>query len=532
MESVKVTTDAPAKGQAAALYEQLSGDRLIFLTRAIECSRLTIPTLIPPVGHSRGTKYYTPYQSTGARGVNNLAAKLLISLFPVNMPFFKLSITDSVLQRLGASRSDVEAALSKIEQDAQREIEESGVRVIAFEGLKLLIVSGNALLYLPDDGGMRVFSMHNYVCQRDPFGNVMDVITKECVAPAALPEEVQAMLAGSKPESKETSEDDRGERTKTVDLYTHVYLDDGLWRVYQQVEGCVVPGSKGSYPKENCPFIPLRFNRIDGEDYGRGYVEEYLGDLKSLEGLSQSIVEGAAIASRMIFMVNPNGTTKKKALTEAPNGAVIEGNKDEVSVLQADKFNDFRVAKETIDDLKEQLAYAFLLNSAIQRNGERVTAEEIRYMSNELDAALGGVYSMMSLEMQKPIVGQLLFNMQRQKKIPAFPKGTVKPVIIAGMEAIGRGNDFDKLTQFLALATQVATLPPEVDRSDVLKRGAAAIGINTDTLIKSAEQLQQERQTAQQQALAQQAIGPGVTAAGSLLKQAMTPGSAPASPMG
>ena len=50
---------------------------------------------------------------------------------------------------------------------------------------------------------------------------------------------------------------------------------------------------KGKFKKDRLPYQALRMIRVDNEDYGRGYVEEFLGDLKSLEGLSQSLVESA-----------------------------------------------------------------------------------------------------------------------------------------------------------------------------------------------------------------------------------------------
>ena len=45
-------------------------------------------------------------------------------------------------------------------------------------------------------------------------------------------------------------------------------------------------------------------------NYGRGHVESYLGDLKSLEGLSRSILEGSSASAKMLLMVNPSGTTR------------------------------------------------------------------------------------------------------------------------------------------------------------------------------------------------------------------------------
>ena len=504
---------------AQALYEKLTTDRHNFLTRARDCSKYTIPTLIPPDGNSSGTKYYTPYQGIGARGVNNLASKLLLALLPPNSPFFRLQIDDFTLEQMTQQegmRASVEEGLNKIERSVQSEIESGAIRVSGFEAMKHLLVGGNALLYLPDEGGMRVFPLEKYVVRRDPMGNVLDIVVKESIAKAALPKDIREVLPyeGTEKVTPQGS-------AKDVDLYTHVCLHDGKWKVYQEIKGQVVPKSEGSYPKDKSPWIPVRFTKVDGENYGRSYVEEYLGDVKSLEGLSQSIVEGSAAAAKVLFMVNPNGTTSQQSIAEAANGAIIEGNDQDVTVLQLNKFNDFRVALETSNKIEERLAFAFLLNSSVQRNGERVTAEEIRYMANELESALGGIYSILSQEMQLPMVNRIMFSMERKKKMPVLPKGTVKPVIVTGIEALGRGNDMNKLQAFFQAASLMANLPPEINREDALKRLGTSLGIDMKGLVKSAEQMQAEQEQAQQMAMMQQAMPNLINQGGNLMKQGM-----------
>lgn len=500
----------------AALYQKLESDRTTFLDRARDCSKYTIPTLIPPSGHSGATKYYTPYQGIGARGVNNLASKLLLALFPPNSPFFRLQIDDFTLEQLTKQegmRAEVEEGLNKIERAVQSDIEAGAIRVSAFEGMKHLLVGGNVLLYLPDEGGMRVFPLEKFVVRRDPMGNVLDIVVKETVSFKSLPKDVQELIL------KDGQKDDNGH--KDIDLYTHIHLEDGKWQVYQEIKGQIVPGSEGTYPKDKTPWIPVRFTKVDGENYGRSYVEEYLGDIKSLEGLSQAIVEGSAAAAKVLMLVNPNGTTSLQTIAQAPNGEVVEGNAQDVTVLQLQKFNDFRVALETMNRIDERLAFAFLLNSAIQRNGDRVTAEEIRYMANELESALGGIYSILSQELQLPIVNRIMFAMERKKKLPVLPKGTVKPVIVTGMEALGRGNDMNKLMQFFQGSVQITQLPMEIDKADALMRFGTALGIDMKGLVKSPEQLQAEQQQAQQMAMMQQGINPAITQAGQLIKQTM-----------
>jgi hypothetical protein len=190
-------------------------------------------------------------------------------------------------------------------------------------------------------------------------------------------------------------------------------------------------------------------------------------------------------------------------------------------VLQLQKYNDFRVALETANRIEERLAFAFLLNSAVQRNGERVTAEEIRYMANELESALGGIYSILSQEMQLPMVNRIMFSMERKKKMPVLPKGTVKPVIVTGIEALGRGNDMSKLQAFFESAAMVANLPPEIDKSDALKRLGTSLGIDMKGLVKTPEQIAEEQAQAQQMAMMQQALPNMVNQGGQMLQQGM-----------
>ena len=153
-----------------------------------------------------------------------------------------------------------------------------------------------------------------------------------------------------------------------------------------------------------------------------------------------------------------------------------------------------------------------------------MTAEEIRYIANELEAALGGIYSILSQEFQLPVVNRIMFAMERKKKLPVLPKGTVKPVIVTGMEALGRGNDLTKLGDFLKVIT--GTLGPEavmqrLNIGDVITRVGTALGIDMKGMIKTEEQIQAEQQQAQQMAMMQQAMTPMINQGGQLLKQGM-----------
>ena len=113
------------------------------------------------------------------------------------------------------------------------------------------------------------------------------------------------------------------------------------------------------------------------------------------------------------------------------------------------------------------------------------------------------------------MVNRLMYRMERGKRLPKIPKDMVKPAIVTGIDALGRGNDLNKLDLYLAGIGQ--TLGPHVleqyiNLREYLDRRAAALGIDTQGLIKSEEQLQMEAQQQQQAMMMQQAaqhLGPG-----------------------
>jgi len=493
-----MTGDQYTEGQLASMYQACFGERESYLQRARDCAKLSIPTLIKDSGDSYSTTYETPFQSIGARGVNHLASKLLLTLLPPNSPFFRLTIDDFDIEKLVGpeQRGPVEEGLAKVERSAMQEVETLALRVPVFEAIKHLIVTGNCLLYMPDEGGMRVFHLDRFVVKRDPMGNLLYVITKENLNAKTLTQEAREAIGLPPPEeaSRETPE-------KPYELYTYVCDKGSYWHIHQEIGRVPIPDSYGKYPKDKNPFIPLRFSRVDGESYGRGLVEEYLGDLRSLEALTQAIVEGSAAAAKVLFLVRPNGTTRINTLAKSPNGAIVQGDVNDVSTLQLQKSQDFRIALDTITQVRDRLSFAFLLNSSVQRNAERVTAEEVRFMAQELESALGGVYSVLSQEFQLPLVNLLLQRLVKSKKMPSFPKDTVKPQIVTGIEALGRGQDLNKLAQFLEY---LGPLGPEaimqnLNLDDYIDRLGASLGIDTGGLIKSPEQKQQEQQQAQEQ---------------------------------
>jgi hypothetical protein len=498
-------------------FTTLNGKRDQVLTRGRDCADLTIPALMPPEGSDENTALSTPYQSLGSRGVNNLTSKLRLALFPPGNPFFRFQIDsntiDVIAQAEPAVADQIEGVMQSLENEALDELEQGNDSVILHAAIKQLVVTGNVLLHMPKSEDSRIFRLQNYVVVRDASGAWYEIVAQEVVSKYTLPDEAKSVLADV--QKGEVDDED-------VTIYTHVTRDGDKAVWYQEIDEQEIPKSAGKSDYENCPYIPLRWAALENENYGRGHCEEYLGDLRSLEDLSKDVVAFSAAAAKVLFLDRPNSTTDLKALQEAESGEFVEGNIEDIGVLQVGKLQDFQVVKKQIDDLTLRLSHAFLLSTGTVRDAERVTAEEIRMQAQELEDVLGGVYTVLAAELQQKVVRRLIERLKAKGRFPTLPSGTVNPVIVTGFEALGRGHELNKLRQYFAdgVAMYGEAFMQEFNATAVADRLATHHNVDVDALKKTPEQKQQEAAMQAQASMMDKATGPVAAAVGKGMTEA------------
>ena len=487
---------------AKSRYDYLSSDRSQFLSEAKDASELTLPYLIR--GHeeySKGMKQLkTPWQSVGAKGVVALASKLSLSLVPPQTSFFKLQLDESQLgeQFPPEVKSELDLSFAKIERTILDAIAASDDRVVIHQALQHLVVGGNALVFMGKNG-LKLFPLNRYVIERDGNGNVIEIVTKERINKKLIENQLPV---GVDYDEAESSVDETKSDKEECDVYTHVTRDNNRYVWHQEVFGKILEGSKGKSPVDTTPWLPLRFNTVDGEAYGRGRVGQFIGDLKSLEALSQALVEGSAAAAKVVFVVSPSSTTKPATLASAGNGAIVQGRPDDIGVIQVGKTADFQTAYQLMATLEKRLNEAFLILSV--RDSERTTAQEVQMTQLELEQQLGGLFGLLTIEFLVPYLNRKLSVFQKTGEIPKIPKGMVKPTIVAGINSLGRGQDVQALGNFMQTLAQ--TMGPDsiqqyINPDELIKRLAAAQGIDVLNLVKSMQEIQQEKQQQQQQAM-------------------------------
>lgn len=514
-------SDLNKRGEAAKFYNANVQDREPYLVRARRVSELTIPTLFRPIGDNSTADTIIPWNSIGAYCVSNLASKVVFSLFPAGRPNFKAEQdkrTAADLSQLDPDqRQHIEAViregLSHLEQEVASAIEEDGDRARMFVCALRLLIGGNHAFQFYDDGTIRGIPLERYVTVRDPQGKLLEWAIEDCLDWKTLPLDILKRLEESEIEEPEVP--DNGKRP--VKIYTHGELKvkppyaKRVWEVEQSVCGIELEDTEAIYNEDALPYLFLPWLLLDEENYGRSYVEFYEGDLLTAESFTKTIGEGAMAMARFLTMVNPTGLTDKKMIAKAKTGDVISGREQDVSVLTAQgKTADFSIASQELNNAVTRLSRAFLLNSSIQRSGERVTAEEIRYVAQELEDALGGVYSQQVLTWQAPYIRLKLKYLQKHRRVTPLPQGSIKITVTAGLAALARNAELDALTQGLTVVEQLLgpdAVSQEMSRSELISRIFASLGIDVTNLILTPEQKQAVAQQAQAQMLLEK-LGP------------------------
>lgn len=494
------------------LYDKYQDDSALLKTE--QYAHWTLPTVFadPDLRDGKRIQVRRDYQSVGAVYTNMLAAKLARILFPANQPFFRIDSTGDAAQlaeMMGAEQADLANGLAELENNAFRRIFLKSSYHQLVHAMKLLIITGNVLLYRnSENGNMNAYSLRQYSMLRDGSGKVHDIILKERTILSELPLEVRAVYRGRKL--------DEG-----ICLYTRVKRErrmvGDVFVVTQQLADGTMLDNREVYPEAICPYIPAVWNLVTGETYGRGLVEDYAGDLAKLSSLSEALSLYEIESCRVLHMAAPGSQVDVDSMAQEESGAWVNGDPGKVQAYESGDYNKIQTLMNEVQAIASRLAPAFMYVQN-QRDAERVTAEEIRQNAEEAESALGGVYSVIADTLHIPLAHILCWEVNQQFINELLSQG-LSLSVLTGVAALSRSIDVTKLTQ--AAQTLAAILPvfqatPRIDPEKVLDMVLAGFGINTKDIYRTEEQLQALQQ--QQQPL--QPADPGLADVASTIQQA------------
>ena len=495
---------------AKSRWETLNGLRSAFIDRCERYSQLTLRKLCAEEGYDQNTdESKLDWQSLGATSVNHLTNKLMLTMFSPSRPNFRLEPTDKMRAEAmaqGLEEEDLSALLAQAERSASRVIDKKQIRPKLYELLKNLVVLGNVLLRR--DGAVRAMGIKNYCVRRSISGKLIELVIREQIQFDELEEDVQEAVRAQKEKCDEV-----------VSFYIWAKYSKGKYHVTQWVDDIELPAPfAGDYTEADFPYHALTWDLSDRANYGTGLVEEYAGEFEALSTLSEAMVQAAVLSSEYRWLLNPAGATSKDDLINSENGAILAGVKGDLEVLATGKVGDLETMLKMAEMNINRIGRGFLLSSAITRNAERVTAEEIRMTATELETGLGGVYSRLSIDLQWPLAQWQLKEIKLK-----LNDSDVEPVIITGLDALSRNADLENLKLFLAdceAVNQMTAAAQSVLKMDAIFRDlATGRGLLATKYVKTETERSQSSQAAVASVAAQEGAIAAAQAAGEQVAQ-------------
>lgn len=484
-------------------FQTLDANRSAKLTRAREHASMTIPSLLPESGHAQNNDLPVPYQSLTAEGVMAMSARMVSVIYPLNnIPFFQSGLNEALVPE-GKDTTEEMKVLARLDRRVVDQLAGTNYRSSLFTCYQHLLVVGDVLLVQKNNYNFQVFRLDQYVVCRSPDGEWKELIVQEWVNPAHLVAKFRNMQNTGAPAAAPV-----GPNGELEAIYTQVVWnpDEELWDVCREFRGNKFDEDT---QYEVPPYFPLRWTTVAGEDYGRSLIEDAYGDVRTLDLLSKALIEGSALNAEYRWGVNPSGITEIRDWDDSTNGDAIPAAPGDIFPIQAQNQAQVTVTLQAVALRESRLGRRFLMNSAVQPEGERVTARQVSILAQELEQSLGGNLSVNARDVQIPVVRRTMYQMAKDGLIPrdmsAFVadssgKSVLKLSVKAGLEVLNREVENEKLS---IIAEAWKNLPEQAQNSvnwnKWLERWMTSFGIETTGLIKSEEQMAAEQQQAQAQ---------------------------------
>lgn len=460
----------------------------------------TIPSVFPQCentnyGSNTNSTIQYDYQSVGALIVNRLATKLARTLFPANTSFFRIDVTNDKLKAL-FERKKV-SSIIEYENAACERLFYNASYAQLVQAMRLLIITGECLLHRVNDS-MRVYSLKNYAVKRNNVGEELDIVIMEYKYFEELDDDIKIVIGDQRSNAP-------------LKLYTRVQRQykNGVksWRVTQEINGIALPTNM-VYRDKLCPYIPVKWQFVNGDAYARGYVEDYAADFSKLSDLSRELMSYEMESLRLIHMVNPAGGVDIEYAVNAPNGEFVHGDPNMIQPYEGGTFQKIQVIKADLNDIEQRLNVAFMYTGN-QREGERITAYEIRQNAEEAEQVLGGVYSQLAESLHLPLAYLLLYEV-RKDIILALDAADIKLNILTGIQALSRSTENQGLV--IAASEINATVPmiqqfggKRFNIDAIIDKILLSNGVNVAEITYTEDELRAKAQAEQQAADAQAA---------------------------
>jgi hypothetical protein len=260
------------------------------------------------------------------------------------------------------------------------------------------------------------------------------------------------------------------------------------------------------------PYAVPRWTKSSGEKYGRGPGMDALPDIKMVNIMMQTTLEGAQKTVNPPLMVSDDGVIGRVRLS--PGGLTVVRPTTDLPIrpLITDARVDF--GYQAVEDVRKRIRSAFFVDQLQLNEGPQMTATEVQQRTEEKLRLMGPVLGRQHFEFLRPVIERVFGIMARRGKFPVAPQkiqGKAFDVRYSSLVARAqRMSEGQNLVRAISAAAPIFQMDPGsmdvVDTDGSVRHIFDIYGLPSKVMRKSnaVEEIRTARQQAQQAAVQQQ----------------------------
>jgi len=167
------------------------------------------------------------------------------------------------------------------------------------------------------------------------------------------------------------------------------------------------------------PFAVPRWTKTTGENYGRGPGMDMLPDIKMVNKMMETTLQGAQKTINPPMMVTDDGVIGRVRLV--PGGlTVVRAGEPPIRPLITDARIDF--GYQAVEDVRKRIRAGFYVDQLQLSQGPQMTATEVMQRTEENLRLMGPVLGRQHFEFLRPVIERVFGIMVRRGLIPPAPQ--------------------------------------------------------------------------------------------------------------
>lgn len=247
------------------------------------------------------------------------------------------------------------------------------------------------------------------------------------------------------------------------------------------------------------PFINFRWMKSPGEVYGRSPVMKSLPDIKTANKVVELILKNASIAVTGIWQADDDGILNPANIELVP-GAIIPKAVGSKGLTPLEMPARFDVSQLVLDDLRQRIRHALLVDRLPQMDSRRMTATEVVERSSEMALLLGATYGRLQSEFITPLIQRAYAILRRRGEVPDIPIDG-RRVEIDFRSPLARAQAQRHVNSILTWVQNVSAMGPEAliaaDMAKIAMYLGQTTGVPQDLMRDPALAIQETVQTLQ-----------------------------------